>query len=77
MLQVNVAQLHEDNCEALALAWVAGRAGRTGLDARRTQDRGAQAVAAYAENQKSRAGGSTGRFRELIRIRAPFGAALP
>ena len=31
MLQVNVAQLHEDNCEALALAWVAGRAGRTSV----------------------------------------------
>jgi len=29
MLQVNVAQLHEDNCEALSLAWVAGREGRT------------------------------------------------
>jgi HPr kinase/phosphorylase len=29
MLQVNVAQLHEDNREALLLAWVAGREGRT------------------------------------------------
>ena len=29
MLQVNVAQLHEDNREALSLAWVAGREGRT------------------------------------------------
>src|SRR5258706_14869708 len=29
MLQVTVAQLHEDNREALALAWVAGREGRT------------------------------------------------
>ena len=31
MLQVNVAQLHEDNREALSLAWVAGRAGRTAV----------------------------------------------
>ncbi|HTQ78097.1 MAG TPA: HPr(Ser) kinase/phosphatase [Burkholderiales bacterium] len=31
MLQVNVAQLHEDNREALALAWVAGRDGRTAV----------------------------------------------
>ena len=29
MLQVNVAQLHDDNREALSLAWVAGREGRT------------------------------------------------
>jgi HPr kinase/phosphorylase len=29
MLQVNVAQLHEDNCESLSLAWIAGREGRT------------------------------------------------
>jgi len=29
MLQVNVAQLHEDNRQALALAWIAGREGRT------------------------------------------------
>ena len=29
MLQVNVARLHEDNREALALAWVAGREGGT------------------------------------------------
>ena len=29
MLQVNVAQLHEDNREALALAWIGGREGRT------------------------------------------------
>ena len=29
MLQVNVAQLHEDNREALSLAWVAGREART------------------------------------------------
>src|SRR5947207_541964 len=29
MLQVNVARLHEDNREALALAWVAGRDGGT------------------------------------------------
>ena len=27
MLQVNVARLHEDNREALGLAWVAGREG--------------------------------------------------
>ena len=27
MLQVNVTQLHEDNRDALALAWVAGRGG--------------------------------------------------
>jgi len=31
MLQVNVAQLHEDTCEALSLAWVAGREGRTAV----------------------------------------------
>ena len=31
MLQVNVAQLHEDNREALSLAWVAGREGRTAV----------------------------------------------
>jgi len=31
MLQVNVAQLHEDNREALALAWAAGREGRTAI----------------------------------------------
>ena len=31
MLQVNVAQLHEDNREALSLAWIAGRAGRTAV----------------------------------------------
>jgi HPr kinase/phosphorylase len=29
MLQVSVAQLHEDNCHALSLAWVGGREGRT------------------------------------------------
>ncbi|HEX2648584.1 MAG TPA: HPr(Ser) kinase/phosphatase [Burkholderiales bacterium] len=29
MLQVSVAQLHEDNREALSLAWVGGREGRT------------------------------------------------
>src|SRR5512145_3572880 len=29
MLQVNVARLHEDNREVLALAWVAGREGGT------------------------------------------------
>lgn len=29
MLQVNVAQLHDDNREALSLAWAAGRDGRT------------------------------------------------
>jgi len=29
MLQVNVAQLHDDNRQALSLAWVAGREGRT------------------------------------------------
>ncbi len=29
MLQVNVTQLHEDNRDALALAWIAGRDGRT------------------------------------------------
>ena len=29
MLQVNVAQLHEDNREALSLAWIGGREGRT------------------------------------------------
>ena len=29
MLQVNVTQLHEDNRDALALAWVAGRSGST------------------------------------------------
>jgi HPr kinase/phosphorylase len=29
MLQVNVARLHEDNREALSLAWVAGREGAT------------------------------------------------
>src|SRR5690242_5048397 len=28
MLQVNVARLHDDNREALSLAWVAGREGR-------------------------------------------------
>ena len=27
MLQVNVAQLHDDLCESLSLAWVAGREG--------------------------------------------------
>ena len=31
MLQVNVAQLHDDNREALSLAWVAGREGRTAV----------------------------------------------
>lgn len=31
MLQVNVAQLHEDNREALSLAWVAGRESRTAV----------------------------------------------
>ncbi|MEW6690337.1 MAG: HPr(Ser) kinase/phosphatase [Pseudomonadota bacterium] len=31
MHQVNVAQLHEDNREALQLAWVAGREGRTAV----------------------------------------------
>ncbi|MBI1943749.1 MAG: HPr kinase/phosphorylase [Betaproteobacteria bacterium] len=31
MLQVNVAQLHEDNREALSLVWVAGREGRTAV----------------------------------------------
>src|SRR5262245_43404123 len=31
MQQVDVAQLHEDNREALALAWVAGRGGRTAV----------------------------------------------
>ena len=31
MLQVNVAQLHEDNREALSLAWLAGREGRTAV----------------------------------------------
>ena len=31
MLQVNVARLHEDNREALALAWVAGREGATAV----------------------------------------------
>lgn len=31
MLQVDVAQLHEDTCEALSLAWVAGREGRTAV----------------------------------------------
>src|SRR2546423_7549148 len=29
MLQVNVARLHDDNREALALAWIAGREGGT------------------------------------------------
>ena len=31
MLQVNVAQLHEDNREALSLAWIGGREGRTAV----------------------------------------------
>jgi HPr kinase/phosphorylase len=31
MLQVNVAQLHDDNREALSLAWVAGRESRTAV----------------------------------------------
>jgi HPr kinase/phosphorylase len=31
MLQVNVARLHEDNREALSLAWVAGRDGRSAV----------------------------------------------
>jgi len=31
MLQVNVARLHDDNREALALAWVAGREGGTAV----------------------------------------------
>ena len=31
MLQVNVARLHEDNREALGLAWVAGREGGTAV----------------------------------------------
>ena len=31
MLQVDVAQLHEDNREALSLAWVAGRESRTAV----------------------------------------------
>jgi len=31
MLQVNVARLHDDTREALALAWIAGREGGTGL----------------------------------------------
>ncbi|HET7197688.1 MAG TPA: HPr(Ser) kinase/phosphatase [Burkholderiales bacterium] len=31
MLQVNVARLHDDNREALSLAWVAGREGRGAL----------------------------------------------
>ena len=31
MLQVNVAQLHDDNREALALVWVAGREGGTAV----------------------------------------------
>jgi len=31
MLQVNVAQLHDDNRDALSLAWVAGREGRTAV----------------------------------------------
>ena len=31
MLQVNVAQLHDDNREALALVWVAGREGATAV----------------------------------------------
>ena len=31
MLQVDVAQLHDDNREALSLAWVAGREGRTAV----------------------------------------------
>src|SRR5262245_49201005 len=31
MLEVKVAQLHEDNREALSLAWVAGRAGSTAV----------------------------------------------
>ena len=31
MLQVNVAQLHDDNREALSLAWVAGRDGSTAV----------------------------------------------
>jgi HPr kinase/phosphorylase len=31
MLQVNVARLHDDNREALALAWVAGRGGGTAV----------------------------------------------
>src|SRR5256885_10994797 len=29
MLQVNVARLHDDNREALSLAWIAGREGGT------------------------------------------------
>ena len=31
MLQVNVAQLHDDNREALSLAWIAGREGGTAV----------------------------------------------
>ena len=31
MLQVDVAQLHEDNREALSLAWLAGREGATAV----------------------------------------------
>jgi len=31
MLQVDIAQLHEDNRETLSLAWVAGREGRTAV----------------------------------------------
>ena len=31
MLQVNVAQLHDDNREALSLAWIGGREGRTAV----------------------------------------------
>ena len=34
MLQVNVARLHEDNREALVLAWVAGRGGGSAVAAR-------------------------------------------
>jgi len=31
MLQVNVTQLHEDNCNALQLAWIAGQDGSTAV----------------------------------------------
>src|SRR5256886_15803033 len=31
MLQVNVARLHDDNREALSLAWIAGREGGTAV----------------------------------------------
>src|SRR2546428_12556251 len=79
MLQVNVARLHDDNREALSLAWIAGREGGTAVrrEAARaaslighlnlTHPNSIQVVGAYE------AGTLAGFGERLVEVRPPAG----